>query len=211
MSRCKACHCALSSAPRKSAHKLIASKVCRRCRVERPATSEHWHSAKKGLGGFASKCRDCQNAMAAAAKEKNVEEVRRWNRWFSSQPEVRARATERRHADPEAYRAWQKRFRDKNRDRYREMMRAGKATRKARKAANGGRCTVADIEKMKSAQGGLCRWCRQPYGRFHVDHVIPIARGGSSDPSNLVLSCSRCNQRRGSKLVEEWEGGPLTL
>ena len=38
-----------------------------------------------------------------------------------------------------------------------------------------------------------------------VDHVLPRARGGSNDPSNLRLAHRRCNGRRGSKLPElEW-------
>jgi hypothetical protein len=42
-----------------------------------------------------------------------------------------------------------------------------------------------------------------------VDHVVPRARGGSSDPANLRLAHRRCNGRRGSRLPElEW---PKTL
>jgi hypothetical protein len=38
-----------------------------------------------------------------------------------------------------------------------------------------------------------------------VDHVLPRARGGSSDPANLRLAHRRCNGRRGSRLPElDW-------
>lgn len=41
--------------------------------------------------------------------------------------------------------------------------------------------------------------------RCHVDHFVPLAMGGHElDPNNLVLSCSDCNQAKGSQL---WERG----
>jgi HNH endonuclease len=35
------------------------------------------------------------------------------------------------------------------------------------------------------------------------DHVFPITRGGSNDPSNLVTACSICNYMKGNYLLEE--------
>ena len=32
-----------------------------------------------------------------------------------------------------------------------------------------------------------------------VDHVIPISRGGTDDPLNLVAACKRCNYAFGNK------------
>ncbi len=32
-----------------------------------------------------------------------------------------------------------------------------------------------------------------------VDHKIPKAKGGSDDLDNLLLSCTKCNQRKGKK------------
>lgn len=43
--------------------------------------------------------------------------------------------------------------------------------------------------------GHLCRRCGS--GRFpEVDHVIPLAKGGSNDPSNLQVLCRSCNRRK---------------
>jgi 5-methylcytosine-specific restriction endonuclease McrA len=32
----------------------------------------------------------------------------------------------------------------------------------------------------------------------HVDHIVPVIRGGSDDPENLRASCAACNLARGA-------------
>lgn len=51
---------------------------------------------------------------------------------------------------------------------------------------------------------GLCRYCGTADGPFHVDHVVPVIKGGSDDVSNLALACQGCNLSKGSKTLEEW-------
>jgi 5-methylcytosine-specific restriction endonuclease McrA len=37
-----------------------------------------------------------------------------------------------------------------------------------------------------------------------LDHVIPLSRGGSHNPGNLVSACQCCNQKKGSMLPLEF-------
>lgn len=43
--------------------------------------------------------------------------------------------------------------------------------------------------------GHACRYCgaTSPDVRVTVDHVIPVALGGSDEPANLVTACADCN------------------
>lgn len=45
-----------------------------------------------------------------------------------------------------------------------------------------------------------CRYCgaKAPDVPLRVDHVIPIALGGSDDPTNLVTACEPCNTGKSS-------------
>lgn len=43
-----------------------------------------------------------------------------------------------------------------------------------------------------------CRYCRGTEGQLTVDHVTPVALGGTDDPSNLVAACRDCNSGKAS-------------
>jgi 5-methylcytosine-specific restriction endonuclease McrA len=69
------------------------------------------------------------------------------------------------------------------------------------------------LRRQEAERGSLdCTYCGQgPLRIYHwsevslyavdvatVDHVVPRAGGGGDDDSNLVVSCQRCNARKGA-------------
>lgn len=44
--------------------------------------------------------------------------------------------------------------------------------------------------------GYVCHWCGAH--ATEADHLIPRCKGGTSDPSNMVAACRRCNASRGA-------------
>lgn len=40
---------------------------------------------------------------------------------------------------------------------------------------------------------------------LHVDHIVPVSRGGSNAFDNLNTSCGSCNRSKGQKTLEEWK------
>ncbi|WP_349262577.1 HNH endonuclease signature motif containing protein [Allocoleopsis sp.] len=46
----------------------------------------------------------------------------------------------------------------------------------------------------------LCEYCHSSEqvssDRFTIDHLVPQSLGGTDEPDNLALACTRCNQRR---------------
>ena len=71
----------------------------------------------------------------------------------------------------------------------------------------------------------LCGASARQGARLHVDHIIPIAKGGKSIPSNLRTLCERCNVGKSDKIegisqtppkeqndeLCKWCGGKLVL
>jgi 5-methylcytosine-specific restriction endonuclease McrA len=49
-------------------------------------------------------------------------------------------------------------------------------------------------------------WLREsPYANHPVvEHRVPIVRGGTNDPSNLVIACHACNHKKGTRTEEEF-------
>ncbi|HJT55833.1 MAG TPA: HNH endonuclease [Ktedonobacteraceae bacterium] len=73
-----------------------------------------------------------------------------------------------------------------------------------------GNHTAEDIRQQFKRQKGKCHYCHNKLAKYHIEHVVPVTRGGSNDMSNIVLACPPCNWRKGNKLPHEWpEGGRL--
>jgi len=47
-----------------------------------------------------------------------------------------------------------------------------------------------------------CYYCGQEANQ--VDHIIPIAKGGTHDEQNMVTSCYKCNASKADKPVQQW-------
>lgn len=47
--------------------------------------------------------------------------------------------------------------------------------------------------------GGVCQFCGVKPRQCTVDHLIPLARGGTDDASNLAVACRRCNSIKHTK------------
>lgn len=48
--------------------------------------------------------------------------------------------------------------------------------------------------------GFKCRYCGRspPEVELHLDHVVPLSRGGTDDESNLCAACQACNAGKGN-------------
>ena len=53
--------------------------------------------------------------------------------------------------------------------------------------------------------GNTCQYCGKVFASedLNLDHVLPRAQGGISSWTNLVCSCYKCNNKKGSKTPEE--------
>lgn len=76
------------------------------------------------------------------------------------------------------------------------------ASRRSRKLGNGGSHTTADLRRLFNRFNGKCAYCGAD--AQHVDHVVPLARGGSNSIGNLLPACKSCNLSKHASLLIEW-------
>lgn len=140
-----------------------------------------------------SSCRDCEasrnraylKAKYGAKREFVLERNAKW-RMQNSEKVCLSQAAYK--PDPEARKA--------NCDRYR-----------AKRAKVEGEYTASDVRRILSDQRRRCYYCEQRLKLYHVDHFIPLSRGGSNWPDNIVIACETCNYEKRAKMPWEWKPG----
>lgn len=68
-----------------------------------------------------------------------------------------------------------------------------------RRAAKFGKpISLNEWQKVLDFYNGRCAYCKT--NRYeHMEHVVPLSKGGVHDISNLVPACADCNQAKGSE------------
>ncbi len=106
---------------------------------------------------------------------------------------------------PETVRNWEK----KNRHRYAEAVRKrvrlwakanprksaiGKKNCAIKRRGADGRYSLSDIDRIFDQQKGRCAYCAKSLRNgYHIDHIKPLAKGGTNYPRNIQLCCGQCN------------------
>lgn len=86
-----------------------------------------------------------------------------------------------------------------------EIARNANRRRRAIRKGVGGSFTQADIDAILVKQNNKCTACGITLDDTkHLDHIMPVAKGGNNNPDNLQWLCQCCNNMKGAKLPEEW-------
>ena len=57
--------------------------------------------------------------------------------------------------------------------------------------------------------GGKCAYCKGTKEPFAIDHIVPVADGGTCDLENLCLACVQCNSMKSDVRLPEMHEGLL--
>lgn len=192
----------------------VSHKVCTVCGLDKAATEYYTTPACKN--GIIARCKACVGSEQAAWRAANPEVVKARKRaWYlkaRERPEYQARIKARADANKaqkreydRAYRArnpeqqaeWSRDWVIRNPDKRKAISRNYKSKR--RTLEREGVSTVA-LTDWTAAAVKVCYWCgaRCPKG-FHVDHYVPLAKGGKHELANLVIACAPCNLKKNAK------------
>lgn len=202
-------------------------KICTKCGTAKPLSAFGRNSQSKS--GIRPDCKVCVNAERALWRELNKDkwdaQVRAYRE--ANRKKLAARQAEYRLANPEKIAEQMAAWLEKNRDAFNARRRADRLanpefykqadanryannpisfrirnqTRRARKKAGGGEISAGLPEKLYRLQRGMCACgCKQPLGDdFHLDHIMPLALGGSNTDDNIQLLRALCNRQKSAK------------
>ena len=204
------------------------TKQCTKCGETKPATTEFFsrgNSRKDGLNGWCKICTsEYQREWYESNKEKISEQKREKDRKYYETHKEKKREYDReyRTANAEKISEREREYYTANKEKISEQQREylqtprGKEVKRTQNQRRRARKVSAPIglpfdEKLQlKRQKNRCYYCGCRLDQYHVDHVIPLSRGGSDGSENKVLACPTCNLSKGSKLPSEWaEGGRL--
>ena len=69
--------------------------------------------------------------------------------------------------------------------------------------------TIQQFYEWHKAQSKICKYCRSRAN--HLDHIIPLSKGGGNNLDNLQLICGRCNRAKWDSTEEEFLSWLKTL
>lgn len=158
----------------------------------------------KRVRSAAYKARQAERRSAKYHKDRaaGAAAMRRWR--TANKAKIAARRRTKYAADPEAARARRRADYAANKARYIASVKAWikanpekaaviRRNYAARKRNAEGSHTIDDVRKIVRLQRGRCAYCRTRLLAYHVDHIIPLSKGGSNDRRNLQVTCEPCN------------------
>lgn len=202
------------------------SKACTKCGQIKVVTD--FYKSSRSKSGFAARCKECAKEASIQSKSKKPEYYLNYQKQWRNQNRKRLnmQAQDYYWQNPELYKARSKNwsnlnkdkvaiknaiYRSSNRDYLIALMREWRKAnpdkavyyntlRRTRMNNNGiYLVTTKDLSKLMSKP---CFYCG---GKAeHLDHVVPIARGGRHSIGNLLPACRQCNQSKGAKFITEW-------
>ena len=150
---------------------------------------------RKGLHNFVGhQCKECHDAWRAANYDKVRATVYAWN--AANHDRVKENATAWQSANPEKIKALATKWHAANPD----AARIYAHNRRALKNQCGGKLSHNIREKLFKLQKGKCACCKKPLGDdCHLDHIVPLSKGGSNTDDNIQLLTQRCNNQKHAK------------
>lgn len=197
-------------------------KTCTKCGETKPVSEFGQYAGKrKGLRSCCKVCHNSANAIWRANKpgynaayyKSNRDEILASQTVYREKNSeiIRAYDAARDKANPRRNHKAKEQWRKNNPDKARaaslawhqanpEMVRIYNHKRRARLREVGGALSKGLAERLIKLQRGKCACCRQPLGTdYHLDHIMPLALGGTNTDDNIQLLCKKCNLQKNAK------------
>lgn len=155
-------------------------------------------------------CHACQREHRREWRARNPEKeresrVKSLRKWAADNPELKREYARRSNAKPEVSArnvARARRWAEANPEKANAASLTSSRNRRARKRGADEQHTPADIAEILRRQKYRCAYCGTSVRKIsnrHVDHIMPLSKGGSNGKGNLQVLCPPCNLRKAAK------------
>ncbi|PHE94706.1 hypothetical protein COF76_23130 [Bacillus wiedmannii] len=185
-------------------------KVCRKCK-EWKVYSDYPEN-KKCKNGREGTCRNCRSEYSKRWHEENKESrAKKTKRWYEGNKERKAESDRRWYEKNKERRAEQKRKWEKENQEKRYSYGV-----KRRSLKHNVKFTPSQRTELLNKDNWTCQCCGikvhdrrtgdwNTHDKAHIDHLIPLTKGGDSTPDNLQVLCRTCNIKKHNKTEIEIE------
>lgn len=156
-------------------------------------TQTEWH--RKYRKKHPEKAAESQKRYYENNKERKLQAQREYRE--KNKKKIKARAAEKyKKKKDEIYNAISL-YREKNP----EKVKAWRHNQRVKRASCEGVLSADIASKLFIFQKGKCAVCKKRIRKlnYHIDHIIPLARGGRNVDGNVQLTCPKCNLEKGHK------------
>lgn len=176
---------------------IDGQRVCGACGETK--SSAEFHADKSRGDGLQYRCKTCRRAHYLASPDRAREIARAWQK---ANPERRLEYTRKwREANREHKREANRKWRESNLEKARAVALNYQHKRRA-KIVSG--LTTKELREWERAQRKVCHWCGVKCEKYHIDHRVPLSKGGVHEARNLVIACPPCNQTKGARCPIEF-------
>ena len=152
--------------------------------------------------GLNNQCKECVKRGYQNRYNRNREQILAKNRDYrkSHTATMTAIKAEWRRRNPEKNLELQRSYRVDNIEKYRIMDRLQASKRRAwKRGVESDNSTLYDLISLNPEL--ICYLCGEEIiGNLHIDHIIPLSRGGNDTIDNKALTHPFCNMSKGAKL-----------
>lgn len=144
------------------------------------------------------RCKTCKKVRDKARYEKNTAQIKeKTKKWLEANSDRnRKTQAEYRAKNPELCAGTSKKWKML----HPEAVSIQRQNRRSLVKAASGKLSDGIVEKLLNLQKGLCPCCKKKLGNsYHLDHIIPLALGGSNSDENIQLLRSTCNMQKNAK------------
>ena len=213
----KVCNACLESKlieafPKNKEKKDGVSAICKSCRNTKQKQKYHSDPVYRatclaaGNKYYAGCDKEAKSRWGKEYLKLHKAEIYATKKKYLSNPEIAAkRKVQLSEAWAKRYAADPQKYRDirANYDRmHPEQHKLRGQNRRAKKRGALGKLSIGLSEKLMTLQRGKCACCKTnlKISKHHLDHVMPLSRGGANEDTNIQLLCPPCNLKKHAKL-----------